>query len=156
MLLESWDTKDNLFYCSLFTVVVSDQSAGRWGGLAFPSEADVQRVAAQAIHLFDSNPCAAGAQHVQSQRFLSKTWGGLRGDKLGDPPLRGLMESLALGDIRLVDIVDVAEPPAMSLLKWVSAFRHAPESLSYFFVVFIFVSLFAFSSLELQVLIISS
>ena len=98
------------------------------GGLASASDADVQRVARQALNLYDSNPHAAGAQHAQSQRFLNSEWGGLR-EGSQDPPLRPLIESIADGEMMLADffLENNPTPAIISLLKWLSAFRHVTQ-----------------------------
>ena len=101
------------------------------GGMAYPSFAEVQRVAAHCLKLFDRNPESPGAQHAQSQRFLNPHWKGLRpesNDPSKGPPLRLLMESIACGETTLADYVDDESPQAISLLRWVSAFRHVVAS----------------------------
>ena len=110
------------------------------GGLAFPDDSEVQRVAARCIRLFDGRPADEGTLHVQAQRFLNPEWKGLCGNgcfggngDVPDPPLRHLMESLAMGESTLTDFFQDLEkqPPPddavakHSFLYWVSAFRLA-------------------------------
>lgn len=62
--------------------------------------------------------------HLQSQRFLSKTFSVQDGDSV-DPPLRSIVEQLADGDIRMRDLFARRheDEQVRSFLGWVSAFR---------------------------------
>ena len=101
------------------------------GGLAYPSDREVQRIALKALDLYDRIGGTGSPLHVQTRRFLSKDWRGLspisdtEADP-ADPPLRPLAEALASGETTLSDFVDSPSPAAESLLHWISAFRHAP------------------------------
>ena len=94
------------------------------GGLALPDDQQASRVAIHALKLYDSNPSASGAQHAQSQRFLSHEWEGSDTD---DPPLRKLVEAIAIGDALMSDYLTDQHPSMeiASFVRWVSAFRHA-------------------------------
>ena len=103
------------------------------GGLAFPDDAQVRRVAAQCLRLYDSNPDQPGHRHTQSRRFLDPQWEGLhpeRGDEHEtDPPLRCVMEDLSVGEITMSELVaqhitsPQGSPAIRSFLRWVAAFR---------------------------------
>ena len=89
----------------------------------------VQRVAWAALKLHDANPSAAGAQHAQSQRFLSADWKGLSGGNMPDPfdpPLRKLVVDLSIGDSTLSEYLSDPNPSTeiKSFVRWISAFRH--------------------------------
>ena len=110
------------------------------GGLAFPDDDMVRKVAHQCLKVFDFNPDAAGCLHVQSRRFLDGTWTGLHGDIDKDPPLRGLMEELASGDKIMSDLLSLETAAATSLIRWVSAFRHVTlHFISYIFILVVVV-----------------
>ena len=115
------------------------------GGLAYPDDIEIQRVAVVCIQLFDSQPNDPGSLHVQSQRFLNPDWSGLDGNGMcgtsPDPPLRHLMELLANGEATLCDFFTQLQVPTgchdqeviaialskHSLLYWVSSFRLEPR-----------------------------
>ena len=82
--------------------------------------------------MFDLDIAAPGAQHTQSQRFLAQSWKGLPGavSDLPDPPLRKLVEELAVGTLTTSDIIDKAaggngaeSVACQSFARWVSALR---------------------------------
>ena len=103
--------------------------------MAYPNDAEVQRVASRCIALFDAAPHARGSRHTQSRRFLDATWKGVGGSlsgggdddsDAGDVPLRPLVQRLASGDVTLLDLAMNDDTLASrSLLHWVSAFRLA-------------------------------
>ena len=106
------------------------------GGLAYPSFAEVQRIAGHCLKLFDQNPKSPGAQHAQSQRFLNPRWQGLRpesNDPSKDPALRLLMESIACGETTLADYVNDESPEAVSLhsvMLWPQICVHCHKTVS--------------------------
>ena len=93
--------------------------------MAYPFDDEVQKVACRALKLFDSDPEAPGALHAQAQRFLNIGFSGVRSGT-EEPPLRPLMERLALGSLTMTELLSDAEPTPMvtSFLNWVAAFRH--------------------------------
>lgn len=109
------------FTTTLTTSIHQSLSTDLAGGLAFPDSGEVRRVATRCLQLFDLN--ASGSTHVQSQRFLSRAWGGLAGD-VADVPLRPLVEQLSAGSICVQDLISDTSPEATSLFHWLAAFRH--------------------------------
>lgn len=125
-----WITKDNFPFPLHFCF--------SWGGLAYPDDDTVRRVAARCISLYDAaSDTSRGARHSQSRRFLDKTWTGLRGDHT-DVSLRPIMEALASGHIIRSELMGnqptagISEAMIANFFKWVSAFRFVriPVSLS--------------------------
>lgn len=90
------------------------------GGLAYPDDQEVRRIAVRALDLFDKDPLAPGACHAQSKRFLSNDWTGLNSE---EPPLRPIMEDLATGVIKLSNIAASDGATERSFIYWISSFR---------------------------------
>lgn len=98
------------------------------GGLSFPDDGEVQRMALRCLQLYDKNPDSAGCMHAQSQRFLNPQWQGLRPNSDDfDPPLRSFVEGLACQELTLSELVLTPNPSPelQSLLTWLSGFRLA-------------------------------
>lgn len=124
------------------------------GGLAFPDDAQVQRVAAQCLRVYDSNPDQPGHRHTQSRRFMDPHWEGLhpeRGDQhQTDPPLRSVMEDLAVGEITMSELVaqhiknPQESPTRHSFLRWVASFRLVSQTnlVDLFFFVYLLLSVY--------------
>ena len=110
------------------------------GGLAYPDDSEVQRIASKCLQQYDAHPSSSGSMHAQSQRFLNSAWKGLEGisNMNRDPPLRALVETLASGEATVYDFfTDVDNALAesggsdcssdiiakRSFLYWTSAFR---------------------------------
>ena len=98
------------------------QTPSNLGGLAYPDNEEVQKVARKSLTLFDADPTGPGASHTQSQRFLNPEWTGLAGDST-DVALRPLVEAIASGEVSIEDLLNDERPPAKSFLHWVSSFK---------------------------------